>query len=61
VTVSANNEIKNNYMDFKYLLAFKKLFGLAMKIFELSKFFPKEEKHSLTDHCQLKLKTEQQQ
>jgi len=36
-------------MDFKDLLAYKKAFSLAMKIFELSKSFPKEEKYSLTD------------
>ena len=31
------------------LLAFKKSFDLAMRIYELSKEFPKEEKYSLTD------------
>ena len=31
------------------LLAFKKSFDLAMRIFEFSKDFPKEEKYSLTD------------
>ncbi|WP_316633678.1 four helix bundle protein [uncultured Flavobacterium sp.] len=36
-------------MDFKELLAYKKSFELAMKIFELSKDFPKEERYSLTD------------
>ena len=36
-------------MDFKDLLAYKKAFDLSMKIFELSKSFPKEEKYSLTD------------
>jgi four helix bundle protein len=36
-------------MDFKELLAYKKAFDLSMKIFELSKSFPKEEKYSLTD------------
>lgn len=36
-------------MSFKDLLAFKKSFSLAMKIFEVSKSFPKEEKYSLTD------------
>jgi four helix bundle protein len=34
---------------FKDLLAYKKAFTLAMKIFELSKKFPKEETYSLTD------------
>ena len=36
-------------MSFTDLLAFKKSFSLAMKIFEISKSFPKEEKYSLTD------------
>ncbi len=36
-------------MNFKDLLAYKKAFHLAMEIFEVSKTFPKEEKHSLTD------------
>ncbi len=36
-------------MDFKNLLAYKKSFDLAMKIFEITKGFPKEEKYSLTD------------
>ena len=36
-------------MSFTQLLAFKKYFSLAMKIFEISKKFPKEEKYSLTD------------
>lgn len=36
-------------MDFTNLLAFKKSFDLAMRIFEVSKSFPKEEKFSLTD------------
>ena len=36
-------------MDYRDLLAYKKSFDLAMKIFEVSKFFPKEEKYSLTD------------
>ena len=36
-------------MSFTDLLAFKKSFALAMKIFEVSKSFPKEEKYSLTD------------
>ena len=34
---------------FKSLLAYQKSYGLAMKIFELTKAFPKEEKYSLTD------------
>lgn len=36
-------------MSFKNLLAYKKSFDLAMKIFEVSKSFPKEEMYSLTD------------
>ncbi len=36
-------------MGFKELLTFKKSFDLAMRIFEISKSFPKEEKYSLTD------------
>ena len=36
-------------MDYRDLLAYKKSFDLAMKIFEVSMFFPKEEKYSLTD------------
>jgi four helix bundle protein len=36
-------------MDFTDLLAYKKAFDFAMKIFEISKTFPVEEKFSLTD------------
>lgn len=36
-------------MDYRDLIAFKKGFNLAMRIFELSKRFPSEEKYSLTD------------
>ncbi|MDD7887256.1 four helix bundle protein [Flavivirga sp. 57AJ16] len=36
-------------MKFQDLLAYKKSFDLAMKIFRLSKSFPKEEMYSLTD------------
>jgi len=36
-------------MSFQSLLAYKKSFALAMKIFEATKSFPKEEKYSLTD------------
>lgn len=35
-------------MGFKTLLAYKKGFDLAMKIFTLSKKFPQEEKYALT-------------
>lgn len=36
-------------MRFQDLLAYRKSFDLAMKIFQLSKSFPKEEIYSLTD------------
>ena len=36
-------------MTFQELLAYKKSFSLAMKIFEMTKSFPKEETYSLTD------------
>jgi four helix bundle protein len=36
-------------MQFQDLLAYKKSFALAMKIFDISKSFPLEEKYSLTD------------
>ena len=36
-------------MRFQDLLAYKKSFALEMKIFEISKTFPKEERYSLTD------------
>lgn len=36
-------------MNHRDLLAYKKSFELAMKVFEVSKHFPKEEKYSLTD------------
>lgn len=36
-------------MRFQELLAYKKGFGLAMEIFEVTKKFPKEEMYSLTD------------
>ena len=36
-------------MKYQDLLAYQKGFTLAMKIFDLSKSFPKEEKYSLTD------------
>ena len=35
--------------DFSDLLVYKKSFDLAMSIFEVSKFFPREEMYSLTD------------
>tara|TARA_R110002050_G_scaffold196426_2_gene331400 strand:+ start:109947 stop:110144 length:198 start_codon:yes stop_codon:yes gene_type:complete len=36
-------------MKFKELLAYKKSFALAMKIFTIIKSFPKKETYSLTD------------
>jgi len=36
-------------MKFQELLAYKKSFALAMKIFNITKSFPKEETYSLTD------------
>jgi len=36
-------------MKFQDLIAYKKGFQLSMKIFHLSKSFPREEKYSLTD------------
>lgn len=36
-------------MDFKELIVYQKAFKLAMRIFEISKTFPKEEIYSLTD------------
>ncbi|WP_066631461.1 four helix bundle protein [Labilibacter marinus] len=36
-------------MTFRDLLAYKKSFNLAMKIFEITKQFPSDEKYSLTD------------
>jgi four helix bundle protein len=43
-------ELKLRLMStYKDLLAFKKAFALAMKIFEISKRFPKEETYSLID------------
>jgi four helix bundle protein len=36
-------------MDFKDLAVYKKAFELSMKIFEISKSFPKEETYALTD------------
>jgi len=47
VKVMNFNKIYN--MNFQNLLAYKKSFTLAMKIFEASKSFPNEEKYSLTD------------
>lgn len=36
-------------MNFQDLLAYQKSFELAMRIFEITKSFPKEETYSLTD------------
>jgi len=35
--------------DFKDLVVYQKAYSLAMKIFEITKDFPKEERYSLTD------------
>jgi four helix bundle protein len=35
--------------NFRDLIVYKKAHNLAMRIFELSQKFPKEEKYSLTD------------
>ena len=35
--------------SFRDLIVYLKAYGLAMKIFEISKNFPREEKYSLTD------------
>lgn len=44
-------------MEFKDLLAFKKGFLLAMKIFEASKSFPSEEKYSLIDQIRRSIRS----
>ncbi len=49
VAVSSDLQYKLRKMGFQDLLAYKKSFLLAMKVFEVSKTFPKEEKYSLTD------------
>lgn len=36
-------------MDYRDLIVYQKAFKLAMRIFEISKTFPKEETYSLTD------------
>jgi four helix bundle protein len=36
-------------MGFRELQAYKKAFNLALKIYEITKSFPQEEKYSLTD------------
>lgn len=41
--------INKNLMRFQDLLSYKKSFSLAMKIFDITKQFPKEEIYSLTD------------
>ena len=38
-------------MRFQDLMAYQKAFVLAMKIFQISKSFPSEEKYSLTDQA----------
>ncbi len=44
-------------MDFKELIVYQKAFKLAMRIFEISKTFPKEEKYSLTDQIRRSLRS----
>ena len=44
-------------MKFQDLLAYQKSFSLAMKIFEITKSFPKEEMYSLTDQIRRSLKS----
>jgi four helix bundle protein len=36
-------------MSFKGLIVYQKAYQLAMKVFEITKAFPKEEQYSLTD------------
>ena len=38
--------------SFRDLIVYQKAYKLAMEIFEISKFFHKEEKYSLTDQIQ---------
>ena len=39
----------SNYHGFRDLIVYQKSYKLAMEIFEITKFFPKEEKYSLVD------------
>lgn len=39
----------SNSKGYKDLIVYRKAFSMAMKIFQISKKFPKEEKYSLTD------------
>jgi four helix bundle protein len=39
-------------MTFQDILAYKKSFALVMKIFKITKVFPNEETHSLTNQIQ---------
>ncbi|NLO51012.1 MAG: four helix bundle protein [Bacteroidales bacterium] len=41
--------MSKNYHGFKDLFVYQKAFKLSMDILQLTKFFPKEEKYSLTD------------
>lgn len=45
-----------NSFNFKESTVYKKAFALAMKIFEISKSFPKEEKYLLTGQAKPKSK-----
>ena len=44
-------------MRFQDLLAYQKSFSLAMRIFEMTKSFPKEEMYSLTDQIRRSLRS----
>jgi four helix bundle protein len=39
----------SNYQGFRDLIVYQKSYKLAMKIFEITKSYPKEEKYSLVD------------
>ena len=41
--------MSKNYQGFKDLIVYHKAFKLSMDILQLTKFFPQEEKYSLTD------------
>jgi four helix bundle protein len=41
--------MNSSNQSFRDLTVYKKAFELAMKIFEVTKSFPKEERYSLTD------------
>src|SRR6266545_2724104 len=47
--VVRTGRVRNMIANFKDLIVYKKAFEHAMKIFHLTKAFPKEEQYSLTD------------